>query len=82
VRTQKALTNQQWDRALEWAKRLYGLNPDYRDVRTILRRQERLAEWHTQAVEAMTERKWAVALTNLRQLESAEPAYKDMARLS
>ncbi len=81
VETQKALANQQWDRTLELAKRLYGLNPNYRDVRTILRRQERLAEWYTQAVETMTERKWAVALTNLRQLESAEPGYKDIGAL-
>ncbi len=81
LRTQKALENQQWERVLELSRRLYGLNPDYRDVRAILRRQERLAEWYTQAVEAMTERRWAVALTNLKQLESAEPGYKDMKAL-
>jgi predicted amidophosphoribosyltransferase len=80
-RAKDALDRQRWVQALDMLRQLQNIRPGYRDVGTLLDRQERLNTLYTQAMEEMTAHKWAVALTTLNQLQALQADYRDVAAL-
>jgi len=79
---QAALENQRWVQALDLLRRLQNIRTGYRDVGTLLDRQERLNKLYAQAMDEMKARKWAVALTTLSQLQNMQENYRDVTTLA
>ncbi len=75
---QAAFKAQEWDRGFDLLKRLYDMRADFRDVRVLYETQKRIADLYAQALELISNRRWAEAQTRLHQIRALAAHYKNV----